>query len=514
MAIRKTDTVPTMNEAGTTLALKVQSCIKHCQHRVLWPGFVPSRLLWIGHDFSDDNSLRLVTRGEVVSTADWTHPGRGIEYTALSYCWGSAEDAETQCKTTMENISARLRNITFVELSPVIRDAVRVTRALSIKYLWVDSLCVIQGNDMDWENESALMGLVYANAHITIVTLNSSSCKQGFLTTSSRADVRSGFKATSYSSSDKLRYDWDAASWSRRGWTFQEEKLSTRLMYFGRSGIHYYCGNHKDLINFYEPSTLDLGKDIGDRCQQLIDFWEYNLVPQFSQRAFTKPQDKLPAISGLAKYIGDITSYNYVAGMWQSQLSHELLWSSQPQCNSFESLLHELDPQPSDYIAPSWSWMRFNSPHFIDFVLRRNHMREAHQSTEILVSIHRASHNAYGRTVKGELILTTRVTNISPFDMRFLPWTEHLKKSKEYLSEEYVSCIADWSLEECPRSLELALIGTYTDKETQTARYYGLLVHLSPGSDRYLRVGVFNCPVTKDYRSHFSQTEDRQIIVI
>jgi hypothetical protein len=37
-----------------------------------------------------------------------------------------------------------------------------------MRYLWIDSLCILQDNEADWENEAANMGLVYENASYTI----------------------------------------------------------------------------------------------------------------------------------------------------------------------------------------------------------------------------------------------------------------------------------------------------------------------------------------------------------
>lgn len=66
-------------------------------------------------------------------------------------------------------------------MTSVIQDAVTVTRALSVRYLWIDALCIIQGDGQDWARESQVIGLVYSNAFVTICSLSSSSCLEGFL---------------------------------------------------------------------------------------------------------------------------------------------------------------------------------------------------------------------------------------------------------------------------------------------------------------------------------------------
>jgi hypothetical protein len=77
------------------------------------------------------------------------------------------------------------------------------------------------------------------------------------------------------------------------------------------------------------------------------------LIPQFSQREFTKAEDKLPAFTGVAKYIGDVTGYDYVAGIWKSRLLIELIWCCGPQEGQLTVLLAALGPNASHYIAPS-----------------------------------------------------------------------------------------------------------------------------------------------------------------
>jgi hypothetical protein len=40
-------------------------------------------------------------------------------------------------------------------------DSVEATRKLGVRYLWIDSLCIIQNDSNDWIKEATLMGKVY-----------------------------------------------------------------------------------------------------------------------------------------------------------------------------------------------------------------------------------------------------------------------------------------------------------------------------------------------------------------
>ena len=70
----------------------------------------------------------------------------GIQtYFTLSHCWGNP-DEETKLKmsTTKASLAIRMKYIDFDSLPKVFRDAIRVTRFFHIRWLWIDSLCIVQ----------------------------------------------------------------------------------------------------------------------------------------------------------------------------------------------------------------------------------------------------------------------------------------------------------------------------------------------------------------------------------
>jgi hypothetical protein len=86
----------------------------------------PKRLLDVGD--SQDSPIRLV----IDPTTD--------KYVALSHCWGN----HRRCVTTKENLPARVEGIAWLDLPQTFRDAITVTRAIGVQYLWIDFLCIIQ----------------------------------------------------------------------------------------------------------------------------------------------------------------------------------------------------------------------------------------------------------------------------------------------------------------------------------------------------------------------------------
>jgi hypothetical protein len=84
-----------------------------------------------------------VNRGdtEEITSDSISHP-----YVALGHRWGKLKDV---ARTTTRNFSERTQVISLASLSPLFRDAVEITRLLGIKYIWIDSLCIVQDNVED-----------------------------------------------------------------------------------------------------------------------------------------------------------------------------------------------------------------------------------------------------------------------------------------------------------------------------------------------------------------------------
>lgn len=103
----------------------------------------------------------------------------GSRYVALSYTWGS----HTLYTTNISNIRLHQEHggleKVFALLPKVIRDAIQLVRSLRERYLWVDSLCIVQNNDISWSLNSSVMDLVYGNAYVTICAAEGEGAQMG-----------------------------------------------------------------------------------------------------------------------------------------------------------------------------------------------------------------------------------------------------------------------------------------------------------------------------------------------
>ena len=86
---------------------------------------------------------------------------------------------------------------------------------------------------------------------------------------------------------------------------------------------------------------------------------------EYSRRFLTKPGDKLPAISGLARKIHSMTGSGYIAGLWQENLLRDLCWKR-------DRLRRQWEPpweQPSVDRSPTFSWASVDGKVYYDFYL-------------------------------------------------------------------------------------------------------------------------------------------------
>ena len=86
------------------------------------------------------------------------------KYACISHCWGGG----CSIKTTRANFDQQLDSIPFADIPKTYSHVIQFLRWLGIRYMWIDSLCIVQDDVEDWAKESAMMGSVYARGYITI----------------------------------------------------------------------------------------------------------------------------------------------------------------------------------------------------------------------------------------------------------------------------------------------------------------------------------------------------------
>ncbi|PSN64672.1 HET-domain-containing protein [Corynespora cassiicola Philippines] len=293
-----------------------------------------------------------------------TKPATSIEYACLSHCWGSGEHIfKTQRSNLMEHKSKGI----FVDRLPkTFQDAIQICHNMDVKYLWIDSLCIVQDDDDDWNVQAAHMAGVYEGALFTIAASKAHDSSQGCFTQTKRrylADILPGISGV------KIRFllprvlDSDGITGYsgrkgedhplyQRGWCLQEQLLSRRILHFGAEEVIWECMSsmsHESnpVFNTKKNSLLSLvPSSNGETSIQL--YW-YRLVEEYSRRSLTFHKDKLPAISAIARKLQqNHPNSRYIAGLWQETLLEDLLWrAAHPNSQLCTS---------DDSKVPSWSW--------------------------------------------------------------------------------------------------------------------------------------------------------------
>lgn len=336
--------------------------------------FVPTRLLDVA---SSEGSMDVLAKLHDIVLRDTSkdlklidmrtsgiRSDANLEYATLSHCWGQTEHITTES----DSRKRREAGIMFSELNRTFQDAVLVTRALGLRYLWIDSLCIIQDSDADWQRESSLMGSIYSGGVINIVADAAEDGDQGFLSKRSPSSFPYAlpgekFQGTLFMKPSK-RERWIEYSGNlrRRAWVLQEYTLSACSIRYNMNGLVWECrcGCHYDSEVIFEENQVrravrDLKKlplQIGsvsplsptNKISEVMAVWR-KIVSEYSKKELTNETDVLPALSGLASLIHSATGDQYLAGIWRLDLPGALRWV--PESPDWRS---------STYLAPTWSW--------------------------------------------------------------------------------------------------------------------------------------------------------------
>ncbi|KAK3902499.1 heterokaryon incompatibility protein-domain-containing protein, partial [Staphylotrichum tortipilum] len=403
----------------------LKSCTTDC-HPPAQSSFLPTRLLDLGADGTA--SPRLIIAADLLSHAEVPR------YAALSYSWGNEAAAATQTKTEKSNFHERLQGIPPHDMSAVLRDSIQVCRSMSVRYLWIDALCIIQdrADPSDWERESARVGQVYQNAYFTICAVSTSSCHESFLARSQHTfefDFQSfiypparGKYTLHYTGEydgtpnhDPISNDLRYSPWNDRGWVFQEQELSARKLLFGHHMVHFQCSMSEESENgevFSAPVAIDWF-DLDQ--QQVYDYFR-ETTQVYAARLLSYESDRLPALAGLAQRVFESTGSRYLAGLWQDDLHLGLLWHSPRTTEILSERLSSLRASTGSG-APSWSWVsqrgriEYSSPLFRYFSTQRR-VRKEYTAIDAETTLKGACLNQFGDVTSGIIRVRGKVADV------------------------------------------------------------------------------------------------------
>lgn len=284
-------------------------------------------------------------------------------------------------KTTRDTLGMWKKSIPWSAIPKTFSDAIFITRRIGVRYLWIDSLCIIQDDERDWMVESAKMCDIYQGAFLTISALQPESSSDGILLPrppvlilqrgagDSRgiAHARETIShdwfirqtANSVFFSDRRRNDYPILS---RAWCFQERLLSTRIAHFAgpevvwecRSSAACECGTVPPMplkrcwvgaLMFNEGASF-----------QKARFWNTVVASTYCDKSLTYHTDLLVALAGVARRFASPDLGRYLGGLWENCLGYSLLWESEDYLGETTIRRAALLPGAEGYTAPTFTW--------------------------------------------------------------------------------------------------------------------------------------------------------------
>lgn len=345
---------------------------------------LPTRLIYVGEAQGQlTPRLVLTTASSILE---------GTSYLTLSHSW-SITTKETSLKLRTENIQQLQEAIPLEALPQTYLDAMDITRRLGYRYIWIDSLCIIQNSHEDWEKEAVTMCDVYGNSTCTISALGANGMDRCYV----QRNALSLFPCRVSMTEDRIPvyaippdFTWDfdytdkGSHVFQRGWVMQERLLSSRVIFTGHHQFHWECCHFRTneaftfafgsgpviaqspKLTFHAlcdpqycaadvPGVADLANTFLDRNMlKLYSLWT-KLLCDYTHMNLTYQSDKLVALAGIVDAVHASRGWTNVAGMWKEFWFLELLWRiDSDDCQ--QSLTQ------TELRLPSWSWAATEEP--------------------------------------------------------------------------------------------------------------------------------------------------------
>ncbi|KAF2837210.1 HET-domain-containing protein [Patellaria atrata CBS 101060] len=327
-------------------------------------------------------------------------------YLTLSHCWGAPNNASSLMKTTIGNYDCRRAGIQWEEIPQIFKDAMALTKSIGCRWIWIDSLCIVQDDVNDWKEESVKMAQIYSNSFLNIAATFSSSSSGDYFSPLRFSDKIQGrnkppplkfinldgetnFEKTGLSvrilgphlvshmpivGHNSAIDNFDIAPLLQRAWVFQERLLAPRTLHLSASELVYECNSSvscqcgeiyhtlfrvKTGVYQHILTQENVKSQFAKFCQGkgydrkgIFDTW-LQIVELYSSLSLTFVSDRAVALAGLASSISEHTKSEYFAGLWTADLPRSLLWATIPEIGT------RPERKRISSTAPTWSWMSF-----------------------------------------------------------------------------------------------------------------------------------------------------------
>ncbi|KAK4652004.1 hypothetical protein QC762_0098530 [Podospora pseudocomata] len=299
--------------------------------------------------------------------------GERGRYACLSHRWGKCQPLTT----TRATLGDWKEGLAWEKIPKLFQDAIDIARELGVRYLWIDSLCIVQDDAEDWYRESRKMCAIYQNAVVTVAGTAGFGCEDSLVPTRERTVAGTLKDGTGYRFEVRLMDKHLSGSPSHvhfgktllgRGWVYQERLLSRRIIHCCSDELVWECMESVECecpegvgwMTTADRSRLEI-KAIQTRLPREAPVSEqrrvwHDIVRAYTALDLTKISDRAVAILGLAVEIQHSRKGLYAAGLWEDSFLCDLAWHTGTATRRGK---RPTDPRPNRDTtkAPTWSWL-------------------------------------------------------------------------------------------------------------------------------------------------------------
>lgn len=298
-------------------------------------------------------------------------PPGPVRYIALSYMWGKDQAVKLKRDTySLLTTRGAFSQATGLALSRTIRDAMRASKLLGSRYLWVDALCVIQDDPAHLRANMGAMDKVYMGAWLTIVAAAGDDADGGLpgvYPDLPRAETQmaveipqdDGRSVTVGNMLDSAKASLNFSTWDTRGWTYQERVLSRRLLSFTHAQAYFHCDRgcscREDMYPVTSPDedgagdSFNSGYELSFEYDDLFTLYA-SATARYTHRQLTKHTDKVNAFQGVLNHLAGPFQGPFFFGLPSTVFDAALLWEPAGRCKRMGAEF------------PSWSWAGWDGP--------------------------------------------------------------------------------------------------------------------------------------------------------
>ena len=310
-------------------------------------------------------------------------------YATISYTWGASGYKRFKTKNhdpdhpELTEDSHRA-GIDVGRFPQTLQDAIYIAKRLGFRYLWIDSVCIVQDDDDDWAEQSAAMTQVYGGARLNISATSGENSEWGILRSIPQHGIQIGRvtvpRVDHYGNGEGEEerrdifvgkpldvLDLEDKHLASRGWVFQERLVSVATLHYTDEGMLWECargiklehdqGFHvndwkkqwKTVMDHAPASASGKQEHSGENGNKEAILRSWNeWIAAYSERELYDVKDRLHAIAGVVKTLVHRFGLTYAAGLWQEDIVGGLMWKRFNRTKTLKRF--EGDG------TPSWSW--------------------------------------------------------------------------------------------------------------------------------------------------------------